>query len=241
MHRLFCIFAELLSFSHGAISPESAPYEMSPHFEELSGQNCSLCESSLVVARRNNASGERVSRSIRAAPSYIAEVAADVGTLIPSNGWLRDASHCVIGEHPMLPWLALTFTAARLGFEAQNAAAFRFMRLGSRLENAAGEIIPHAVSIAGGGSSTRGSRAKKASRPRRYPRSRRRPSGSASGQKGADRPPEKARQLGLTERREGASGRPLGPSPPRPEKQRRHGSSRPAKVVVDHPGRHMRG
>src|SRR4051812_32509288 len=29
---------------------------------------------------------------------------------------------------PMLPWLALTFTAARLGFEAQNAAAFRFMR-----------------------------------------------------------------------------------------------------------------
>ena len=63
----------------------------------------------------------------------------------------------------MLPWLALTFTAARLGFEAQNAAAFRFMRLGSRPENAAGEIIPHAVSIAGGGSSTRGSRTKKAS------------------------------------------------------------------------------
>ena len=49
------------------------------------------------------------------------ELAADVGTLTPSKGWLRDASHCVIGEHPMLPWLALTFTAARLGFEAQNA------------------------------------------------------------------------------------------------------------------------
>ena len=45
----------------------------------------------------------------------------------------------------MLPWLALTFTAARLGFEAQNAAAFRFMRLGSRLEKAAGDIIPHAA------------------------------------------------------------------------------------------------
>ena len=39
----------------------------------------------------------------------------------------------------MLPWLALTFTAARLGFEAQNAAAFRFMRLGSRR--------PHGVAL----------------------------------------------------------------------------------------------
>ena len=47
----------------------------------------------------------------------------------------------------MLPWLALTFTAARLGFEAQNAAAFRFMRLGSRLEKAAADIIPHAVAL----------------------------------------------------------------------------------------------
>ena len=47
----------------------------------------------------------------------------------------------------MLPWLALTFTAARLGFEAQNAAAFRFMRFGSRLETAAGEIIPHAAAL----------------------------------------------------------------------------------------------
>jgi hypothetical protein len=73
------------------------------------------------------------------------ELAADVGTLTPSNGWLGDASHCVIGEHPMLPWLALTFTAARLGFEAQNAAVFRLMRLGTRPETAAGEIIPHAV------------------------------------------------------------------------------------------------
>ena len=68
----------------------------------------------------------------------------------------------------MLPWLALTFTAARLGFEAQNAAAFRFMRLGSRLEKAAEDIIPHAAvlpmrCIAAGASSTRGSRTKKAS------------------------------------------------------------------------------
>ena len=47
----------------------------------------------------------------------------------------------------MLPWLALTFTAARLGFEAQNAAAFRFMRLGIRPETAAGEIIPHTVAL----------------------------------------------------------------------------------------------
>ncbi len=46
----------------------------------------------------------------------------------------------------MLPWLALTFTAARLGFEAQNAAVFRLMRLGSRPETAAGEIS-HAVAL----------------------------------------------------------------------------------------------
>jgi hypothetical protein len=47
----------------------------------------------------------------------------------------------------MLPWLALTFTAARLGFEAQNAAVFRLMRLGSRPETDAGEIISHAVAL----------------------------------------------------------------------------------------------
>ena len=62
--------------------------------------------------------------SIRAALFVLRQFAADVGTLAPSNGWLGDASHCVIGEHPMLPWLALTFTAARLGFEAQNAQCF---------------------------------------------------------------------------------------------------------------------
>ena len=85
--------------------------------------------------------------SIRAALFVLRQFAADVGTLAPGNGWLRDASHCVIGEHPMLPWLALTFTAARLGFEAQNAAVFRLMRLGSRLETAAGDIIPHAAAL----------------------------------------------------------------------------------------------
>jgi len=46
LHRLFCIFAELLSFCHGALPPRAPPYEMSPHFEWLSGQNCSLYESS---------------------------------------------------------------------------------------------------------------------------------------------------------------------------------------------------
>ena len=63
----------------------------------------------------------------------------------------------------MLPWLALTFTAARLGFEAQNAAAFRFMRLGSRPKAAAEEITPHAVALPEKAPATRGSRAKKAS------------------------------------------------------------------------------
>jgi hypothetical protein len=119
---------------------------MSPPFEWLSGQNCSLCESSLVVAQGKMHLGE-VFGSIRAALFVLRQFAADVGTLAPGNGWLRDASHCVIGEHPMLPWLALTFTAARLGFEAQNAAVFRLMRLGSRLETAAGDIIPHAAAL----------------------------------------------------------------------------------------------
>jgi hypothetical protein len=37
----------------------------------------------------------------------------------------------------MLPWLALTYTAARLGFEAQNAAAFRLFRLGGGITKTA--------------------------------------------------------------------------------------------------------
>jgi hypothetical protein len=43
----------------------------------------------------------------------------------------------------MLSLLALTYTAARLGFEAQNAAAFRLLRLaGGVSKRAADEIIP---------------------------------------------------------------------------------------------------
>ena len=123
LHRLFCIFAELLSFCHGALPPRAPPCEMSPPFEWLSGQNCSLCESSLVVAQGKMHLGE-VFGSIRAALFVLRQFAADVGTLAPSNGWLGDASHCVIGEHPMLPWLALTFTAARLGFERRTQQCF---------------------------------------------------------------------------------------------------------------------
>jgi hypothetical protein len=43
----------------------------------------------------------------------------------------------------MLPWLTLTYAAARLAFEAQNAAAFRFLRLGGGIgKTAADEIVP---------------------------------------------------------------------------------------------------
>ena len=63
----------------------------------------------------------------------------------------------------MLPWLALTYTAARLGFEAQNAAAFRLLRWGGRPQTAAGKIIPHAVALPEEDSSTRGRCSKKAS------------------------------------------------------------------------------
>jgi hypothetical protein len=46
----------------------------------------------------------------------------------------------------MLPLLALTYTAARLGFEAQSAAAFRLMRMaGGISERATEEIIPEAI------------------------------------------------------------------------------------------------
>ena len=39
----------------------------------------------------------------------------------------------------MLPLLALTYTAARLGFEAQNAAAFRLLRLAGGISKRAAE------------------------------------------------------------------------------------------------------
>jgi hypothetical protein len=43
----------------------------------------------------------------------------------------------------MLPWLALTFTAARLGFEAQNAAAVQLLRLAGGIpKTGADEIVP---------------------------------------------------------------------------------------------------
>jgi len=46
----------------------------------------------------------------------------------------------------MLPWLALTYTAARLGFEAQNAAAFRLLRLGRGItKTTANKIVPEAI------------------------------------------------------------------------------------------------
>ena len=46
----------------------------------------------------------------------------------------------------MLPWLALTYTAARLGFEAQNAAAFRLLRLGRGItKTAANEIVSEPI------------------------------------------------------------------------------------------------
>ena len=45
----------------------------------------------------------------------------------------------------MLPWL-VTFHAARLGFEAQNAAAFRFLRLvGNASRTEANEIISDTI------------------------------------------------------------------------------------------------
>jgi hypothetical protein len=43
---------------------------------------------------------------------------------------------------PMLPWLALTYTAARLGFEAQNAAAVQLLRLAGGPKTGADEILP---------------------------------------------------------------------------------------------------
>jgi hypothetical protein len=43
----------------------------------------------------------------------------------------------------MFPWLALTYTAARLGFEAQNAAAVQLLRLARGIPTTgADEIVP---------------------------------------------------------------------------------------------------
>ena len=42
----------------------------------------------------------------------------------------------------MLPLLALTYTATRLGLEAQSAAAFRLLRLGAGIPKSADQIVP---------------------------------------------------------------------------------------------------
>ena len=46
----------------------------------------------------------------------------------------------------MLEWFSITYNAARLGLEAQNAAAFRLLRLaGGITKTAADEIVPEAI------------------------------------------------------------------------------------------------
>src|SRR4051812_41985638 len=60
----------------------------------------------------------------------------------PARVSLTSLSHCVTGERPMFPLLAMTYTAARLGFEAQSAAAFRLLRLGAGIAKAADTIVP---------------------------------------------------------------------------------------------------
>jgi hypothetical protein len=67
----------------------------------------------------------------------------------------------------MLSWLAITYNTARLGFEAQNAAAFRLLRLAGGARKAAGDdIIPGQIA-APRGSPSGGNRghAEKAPRP----------------------------------------------------------------------------
>jgi hypothetical protein len=45
-------------------------------------------------------------------------------------------------ENTDVPWLALTYTAVRLGFEAQNAAAAQLLRLAGGPKTGADEIVP---------------------------------------------------------------------------------------------------
>jgi hypothetical protein len=75
---------------------------------------------------------------------YGTSSSSHLGTVLSRKGWFLDAPHCVIGEQPMLPLLALTYTAARLGFEAQSAATFRLLRLGAGITKGAEEIVPEA-------------------------------------------------------------------------------------------------
>ena len=44
----------------------------------------------------------------------------------------------------MLPLFAITYTATRLGLEAQSAAAFRLLRLGAGITKSADQIVPEA-------------------------------------------------------------------------------------------------
>jgi hypothetical protein len=46
----------------------------------------------------------------------------------------------------MLSWLAITYNTARLGLEAQHAAAFRLMRLAAGPATGGVEIIPEQIS-----------------------------------------------------------------------------------------------
>src|SRR4051794_41115381 len=73
-------------------------------------------------------------------------------TLLKSAAPLEQFSRARVGlathrtaslRTPMLPWLALTYTAARLGFEAQNAAADHFLRLAGGIpKTGADEFVP---------------------------------------------------------------------------------------------------
>jgi len=42
----------------------------------------------------------------------------------------------------MLPLFAISYTATRLGLEAQSAAAFRLLRLGAGITKSADQIVP---------------------------------------------------------------------------------------------------
>ena len=45
----------------------------------------------------------------------------------------------------MLPLFAITYTATRLGLEAQSAAAFRLLRLGAGISKSADQIVPESI------------------------------------------------------------------------------------------------
>jgi hypothetical protein len=69
------------------------------------------------------------------------------GTTAVLGGWRHDANAMRHWRFSVLnPWFAITFHAARLGFEAQNAAAFRFLRLvGNASRTEADEIVSDTI------------------------------------------------------------------------------------------------